>query len=61
MINAVGYDTEQQVLNVEFKNSTIYSYSGVDEITYNTMMNAESVGRYFIRNVKDVYPFKRVL
>lgn len=55
MINAVGYDPESQTLDVEFSNGRSYSYGGVPQSTFDAMMGAQSVGKFFIANVKNVY------
>ena len=55
MINAVGYDPESQTLEVEFSNGRTYTYEGVPQSTFDGMMGAQSVGKFFISNIKNVY------
>lgn len=55
MINSVGYDAETQTLDVEFKDGRVYSYGGVPQSEYDNMMSAQSVGKYFAQNIKNVY------
>ena len=58
-IDAVGYDEETEILEIEFRVS-LYQYEGVPEYMYNDLMNADSVGRFFNENIKDVYPCSRI-
>ncbi len=55
MINSVGYDAESQTLDIEFNNGSIYSYGGVPQSEYDGLMGAQSVGKHFIQNIKNVY------
>ena len=52
---AVGYDPATKILEIEFKDNTVVDYSNVPQSTYDGMMQAQSVGKYFHRNVKDQY------
>ncbi len=58
---SIGYDAENQVLEVEFKNGSIYQYEGVPEFAYSDMMTADSLGSYFNANIKSQYAFIRVV
>lgn len=55
-ISAIGYDPATQELQVEFKNGTTYSYSGVPQSQYDALLSAQSVGRYFMANIRAAYP-----
>lgn len=55
MINSVGYDPETQTLEVEFNNGRVYNYGGVPQSEFDNMMQAQSVGKYFAANIKNVY------
>ncbi len=55
MINSVGYDADTQTLDIEFSNGALYSYGGVPQSEYDSLMGAQSVGKYFISNIKNVY------
>lgn len=55
MIRSVGYDAENQTLAVEFNNGSVYDYGGVPQSEYDNMMSAQSVGKYFVANIKSVY------
>ena len=57
-IRSVGW--ENGVLEVEFKNYSIYHYYGVDKETFQQLIAAESVGKYLGTHVKGVFPYARV-
>lgn len=59
-ISAIGYDAENQVLEVEFKNGTVYSYSGVSSDEYDGFMNTDSKGTYLHANIKNRYSFMKL-
>lgn len=64
LIASVGHNGVAGVLEVEFVHGgAVYRYSGVSTAMYQEMMAAESVGKWFSKNVKarpDLYPFVRV-
>jgi hypothetical protein len=59
-IAAIGYDSDSGVLEVEFTNGTVYSYSGVPTSEYDGFLNADSKGKYFNGNIKNRYSFVKV-
>lgn len=59
-LQSIGYDSDSQTLEVEFKNGGIYQYSGVPEHEFTNVMNADSHGKYFIANIKDRYPYTKL-
>lgn len=44
-ISAIGHEGDK--MQVQFKNGTIYEYSGISKNLYDTIVNAESVGKRF--------------
>ena len=53
-IASVGYDPKKKILEVEFaKGGQIYHYSPITEEAYIQMMKAESVGKWFQKNIID--------
>jgi hypothetical protein len=58
-IAAVGYDAEEQTVYVQFFNGSTYAYKGVPEHEFENLRTAPSVGSYFNRNYKNVYPYER--
>jgi hypothetical protein len=59
-ISAIGYDAGNQVLEVEFINGGVYSYSGIPSGEYEGFMNADSKGKYLQANIKNRYSFIRL-
>lgn len=55
MINAIGYDDEQQELVIQFNNGREYTYGGVPQSEFDNLRNAQSVGKYFASNIKGIY------
>jgi hypothetical protein len=56
---SIGYDANSKILEIEFRNGTIYQYFDVQEAIYLALMNATSQGKFFHQFVKDRYRFKR--
>lgn len=50
-IKAVGYDPASKVLRVKFHSEDVYDYAGVTEKEHEAMMNAESIGRHFMKAI----------
>lgn len=55
MIEEFSYDDETQTLTVTFNKGGTYSYSGVQEDVFQAMKDADSVGRFFLQNIKGQY------
>jgi len=51
---AIGYDKNSMILQVEFKNGSVYEYYEVPETIYVAFMNASSKGRF----VGNLYKYK---
>lgn len=58
--NIAVVEHEGTTLFVTFKKGGRYSYDGVNEKLYEELVKAESVGKFFIKNIKSVFPFKKV-
>jgi len=59
-VASVGYDVSTQTVYVEFLNGSIYMYKGVIQIEFENLKTAPSVGSYFNRNFKNVYPYEKI-
>ena len=51
-LQAVGYDETKRILYIEFKHSGTYKYFDVDISIYDGFFNADSIGKYFDKNIK---------
>lgn len=60
LIVSVGYDAQEESLEVELANGRIYRYDEVDEEIYRQLMDAESHGQYFNAYIRDGYPHARL-
>ncbi len=54
-MRSVGYSESQQVLEIEFRNGSVYRYLGVPPDIYRGLMAADSHGRYFNRMILPAY------
>ena len=59
-VSAIGYAPDSGVLEVEFTNGAVYSYSGVPLGEYEGFMRAESKGKYLHANIKGRYPYAKL-
>lgn len=54
-IKLAGYDKKSKQLRVQFTNGGLYQYTDVPQEVYNEMINAESAGVYFSKNIRNSY------
>lgn len=54
---SIGYDPENEILEVEFKHGGVYQYFDVSENVYEELMNADSHGVYFSANIRNNYEY----
>ena len=59
-ITSIGYDVENEILEVEFKGSIVYQYLDVLGDVYEKLMCAPSIGVYFSENIRKNYDFKKL-
>ena len=60
-LSKIGYDSEQELLVVEFVKGGRYEYKGVPAKIFETIMNAPSKGSAFHRYIKSRgYKYKKV-
>ena len=59
VIAAVGYDTETAELEVEFRSGDVYRYFAVPPSVFRALLEADSPGAYFNKNVSDHYPTRQ--
>ena len=58
---SVGYELEQQTLEVEFVGGSVYQYFNVPEQVYRGLMSAGSHGSYFGEYIRLSFQYKQVL
>ena len=54
-LSAVGYDSETDLLTIEFNDGGLYEYYNVPQNIYNELMSAPSKGIFFHRFIRDTY------
>jgi KTSC domain len=59
-ILSVGFDTENNTLEVEFKDHNIYQYFSVPEDLYDQLMNAHSKGRFLNERIVNRYRYQKI-
>ena len=58
-INKIGYDKRSQTLEIEFHSGTcrVYAYYGVSKEVFKELSEADSVGSYFLANIRNEYSY----
>ncbi len=59
-IRSIGYDSESQTLEIEFRSGGIYQYIKVPESLYNALLSASSIGSFFHRYIKDKFQWRKI-
>lgn len=55
-IVSIGYEPDSETLEIEFKTSGIYQYFNVPLFIHERLMMADSHGKFFNAEIKEVYP-----
>lgn len=58
-VQSVAYDEPSMTLAVEYLRGGLYTYEGVGEQVYASLINSASVGRYLNDAVKGSYPYMK--
>ncbi len=59
-VQAIGYDSGTQTLEVEFQSGSVYQYYGVPDHLHEEIMQASSKGRFLNTYIKNSFPYSRV-
>lgn len=59
-IVSIGYDTDNQLLEIEFKTKRTYRYSSVPPHVYAGLMKSQSHGKYFLDHIQGAYAYIEV-
>lgn len=57
---SIGYNVENEILEVQFKHGGVYQYFDVHENVYKELMNADSHGVYFSANIRNNYEYQKL-
>ncbi len=55
VIKSCTYEKKLKRLHVTFSNNKVYTYSGLSYSRFNRLVNSDSVGTYFAKNIKGKY------
>ena len=56
---AMAYDVDQQMLQLEFRDQSVYRYFGVPANLYQDLLDAPSKGKYFNRFIRERFAYVR--
>lgn len=59
-LESVGYDTNDEILEIKFHSGGIYQYFNVPLERFDSLMNASSKGSYFARYIKERFRFRKI-
>ena len=59
-IDAIAYFHGESILRIRFNSGLVYQYDHVEESTFLDLRDADSKGRFFNRNIKDIYSFAQL-
>ncbi len=60
MIDSIGFDPNTSTLEIEFKNCAVWQYYDFPESTYYEFIGSDSVGKFFLHNIKGHYSENQV-
>ena len=55
----MAYDVDQQMLQLEFRDQSVYRYFGVPANLYQDLLDAPSKGKYFNRFIRERFAYVR--
>jgi len=60
-VNSIGYDEEKNILEVEFKDRSVYQYFQVGKQIYLGLCKASSIGGYLDKYIKRAgYKYQKI-
>lgn len=60
MLQYVGYNAKQKILEVVFNSGERYQYFEVPASVYDELMSADSIGQYMHRHIIGHYDYQRI-
>jgi KTSC domain len=60
VLQTIGYDERNNVLEVEFHTGRVYQYLAVPRAIYKDLLDAPSLGEFFNRQIRNEYEFLEV-
>lgn len=59
-LRSIGYDPDEELLELEFTSGAIYDYQKVKPYVYLALMNSNSKDAYFNKCIRDNYPVEKI-
>lgn len=59
-IKEITYDTDDKSMIITFNNNIQYKYFNVENSIFEEFIDAESVGRYFLTEIKGKYESQKI-
>lgn len=59
-LRSIGYDAERSIVEVEFKDGILWQYFGVPESVWYNFELSESKGKFFTKEIRNVYTASQV-
>lgn len=56
-LHTVAYDGDRELLQIEFRDRSIYQYFGVPNDVHEALLRAPSKGRYFNQVIRDRFAY----
>jgi len=56
----IGYDQQSLNLFIFFNNGSVYRYSSVPYSIYINLLNANSIGSFFKKNIANKYKYEKI-
>lgn len=60
VMKSVHYDRSRRALKVTFNSGKTYEYGSLPPQVFRELMQADSKGRFFLRAIRPVYPYRVV-
>jgi hypothetical protein len=61
VLHSAAYDDETQELTIRLKSNRTYVYRDVEPYVYDSLVSADSAGRYYNQHIKDHYPYAEIV
>lgn len=59
-MTSIGYDSDTNVLEIEFRSGAVYRYFAVPRSVFEELMASPSKGSFLVDRIKDVFTFERI-
>jgi len=60
LLTSAAYDAANQVLYLRFRSGDVYRYFEFPEEQYQSLLDAESRGRYFLSHIRNQFRYERL-